>query len=166
MEATKPSLIGPSLLIKGHVKAKHQPISVQGRIEGTLELDDALIIEDGGAVDASLTCREASIAGELNGQVYATEKLSIESSGRVSGALFAPVFSVAEGARLDGSVDMDSDPQALEQKFQAATGKAQAVKPAKKAPKKAAPAAKTASSETSGEQSATDVSEQTGKSGA
>jgi len=144
METTRISLIGPSLVIKGRVTAKSQALKVQGRIEGTLDLDDALIVEEAGVVDASLICREAKIAGHLSGNIYATEKASIESSGRVTGAVFAPVFSVSEGARLDGSVEMDSDSGTLEQKFRIAAGEksSAAESPERKTPAKSLDKAK------------------------
>ena len=46
METTEKSFIGPSLVIKGRVVARNQSLNVQGRIEGDLDVDDILVVEE------------------------------------------------------------------------------------------------------------------------
>ncbi len=158
MEKTGKSIVGPSLVIKGRVTARNQALKVQGRIEGELDLDDILIVEDQGVIEASLMCREAHIAGQVSGNIYATEKAVIEPKGRVTGALFAPVFSVSEGARLDGSVEMDAQDGALEKKFRLAAGQ-----PAQ--PKQSRPAKKTKKDDAERKQISDEVSTSTANAG-
>jgi cytoskeletal protein CcmA (bactofilin family) len=43
----------------------------------------------------------------VNGDVRASETITVEASARVQGNLFAPRIGLKEGARFKGAIDMD-----------------------------------------------------------
>lgn len=133
MEGKQGSVIGPTIMIRGRVVARAQPLRVAGRIEGVIDHDALLRVETGGSLDATLLCRELEVAGNVSGALFAMERASIADTGTVSGRVVAPLFSVAEGARLDGSVEMDADADLLVDGFQAASESVTAAGSAAKA---------------------------------
>src|SRR3989344_3892509 len=61
--------------------------------------------------EGDITAANVVIAGEVRGDVTAREKLELAASARIRGNIKSPVIAMAEGAALDGKVDMAQAPQ-------------------------------------------------------
>ena len=82
---------------------------VNGTVEGDVKLpENTLTIGQTGQVKASVAAKSVLIVGKVNGDVTATERIEIESSGVVDGDLRAPRLLVQEGAVMNGTVEMTS----------------------------------------------------------
>lgn len=106
------SVVGSTLVFRGDLIAD-EDLLVQGRVHGTIEHNaDNLTIGVHGRVKADIRARNILVQGEVNGNMYATERVIVESSARVTGDIFSPAVGLKEGAKFKGSIDMDGMPDA------------------------------------------------------
>jgi len=97
---------GKSIVVKGDVTAS-EDVVVSGRIEGTIALKDhVLTVLDGGNVTASIVAKSVIVIGEIAGDVEALERVELREGCHLSGDLLAPRIVMAEGAILNGTVEM------------------------------------------------------------
>ena len=47
------------------------------------------------------------VEGRVDGDIFATESVSIRASAKVKGNIFAPRVGIADGANFSGSIDMN-----------------------------------------------------------
>ena len=104
--AGKPALLGSSIAIKGEVFGS-EDLVVEGEVEGRIELKNHnLTISGQGRIKAQVHARNVIVEGNVNGDIAAEEKISIQETAVVSGDLRAPRIAIADGAQFRGSVDM------------------------------------------------------------
>lgn len=101
------SVIGPSLVIKGELEAG-EDLLIEGRVEGTVtHTADKLLIGQRGSLKADIRARNVVIEGEVEGDVYGSDSVSIRETAKVRGNIFTPKISISEGAHFKGGIDMD-----------------------------------------------------------
>jgi cytoskeletal protein CcmA (bactofilin family) len=98
--------IGSKTTVRGQVSGK-QDVVVEGRVEGHVDLESQLIVEESGSVEADVSAQVATLRGEVRGPVTALRSLSVEATARVAGKLKAPSIAIADGARFSGEIEMD-----------------------------------------------------------
>lgn len=76
---------------------------VDGRFKGKIDSNSVLIIGESGKVEADIKIGHVIINGELKGNVHATEKVEVNSNGRIFGTIISPILSVEEGAYLEAN---------------------------------------------------------------
>ena len=82
-------------------------LSVDGEIDGSIVLPEhVLSLGEHARVSAPITARRVHIAGQVVGDVTATEVVVLEATGSVTGNIVAPTVAIADGARFTGSIDM------------------------------------------------------------
>ena len=114
------SVLGPSLRFKGELVADEDLI-VQGQLEGSIVHSRSLTIGSQGRMQGDIKARRITVEGSVEGDLHALESAALAASARVRGNVFANEVSVAEGARLNGRIDMDNAPkvpQAAKKEFQ------------------------------------------------
>lgn len=92
---------------------------VDGELVGTLALDGRVTIGPAGNVQGTLEARAIRIAGRVEGDVVAAERVEVLASGRLEGNITAKRVIIAEGAFFKGSVSMaapEPKPSAKERK--------------------------------------------------
>ena len=99
------TIVGQTMLIKGNLEGD-EDLTVQGRIEGSLNLTKTLIIEPNGVVKADVSVANAVVSGVMVGNLTASDSLEITESGRMVGDIRAPRVIIVEGASVRGKVDM------------------------------------------------------------
>jgi len=101
------AMIGPSIHIKGDVSGT-ESLVIQGHVEGAIDLKhNNLIIGQDGKVNATIHAHTITIEGNLQGDVFGEERVSVKKTGNVRGNISAPQVSMEEGAKFKGSMDMD-----------------------------------------------------------
>ena len=101
--------IGPSIVINGDISGE-EDLLVQGRIEGTVNLQQHRVaIGPDGKVKANVCGRLVTIEGEVEGDLRGGEQVILHPSARVRGNIVAPRVILEDGARFQGSIDMDVD---------------------------------------------------------
>ncbi|HEY3350889.1 MAG TPA: polymer-forming cytoskeletal protein [Thermoanaerobaculia bacterium] len=107
--ARGPSVIGPHTRVQGELLGD-EDVLVEGRLEGRVLLAREFRVAAGAVVVADVHAGTVVIAGEVVGDVSATERVEILPSGSLEGNIRAPKVAVGDGARFKGSVDMSAGP--------------------------------------------------------
>ena len=81
-------------------------LTVEGRLDGRIEIGGLLVVAAGATCRASVRAREARIAGEIMGEVVCSAAIEVLPGGRVVGDLRAPEIEVDAKAFVDGRVDL------------------------------------------------------------
>lgn len=119
--------IGASITIQGELRGE-EDLVVEGKFKGQLELKkNTLTIGQQGSIDADVFAHTIFVDGTVNGNLFASERISIRKTARITGNLYAPRISLEDGARFRGSIDMDSENEAFRKAFGAP---ASPIKPA------------------------------------
>ncbi|NOZ54193.1 MAG: polymer-forming cytoskeletal protein [Gammaproteobacteria bacterium] len=100
--------IGEGAKLSGNIGGKGHTI-ILGAVEGDCDLDGTLVIGESGKWHGKLTAIRIVIAGEVEGEIWAKEKLEILSTARIKGMLKSKVLAIAEGAIHQGEVVMSND---------------------------------------------------------
>ena len=102
--------IGKSIRVKGDVEGDEDTV-VEGRVEGRVSLKGHhLTIGPNGDVQGEVTANQITVVGRVSGNVIASERLEVKDSGRIDGDLYAPRLLVAEGAVINGKIEMKEKP--------------------------------------------------------
>jgi cytoskeletal protein CcmA (bactofilin family) len=79
---------------------------VDGELVGSLQLEGRVTIGTSGKVLGTVTARTIRIAGRVEGDVVAAEKVEVVASGHLEGNITTKRVIIAEGAFFKGSVAM------------------------------------------------------------
>lgn len=102
------TIIGPSIKVKGNFHG-HGNIVVEGVLEGSLKTANSLFVGTNAIITASIEAKEATIGGEVVGNIKISGHLEIASSAKISGDIEASSLSIAKGAILNGKCTMTQD---------------------------------------------------------
>ena len=98
--------IGKSISIRGDLTGNEDMV-IEGNVEGKVDLPNSqLTIGANGHVKAEIHAKGVVIVGHVIGNVFGLERVEIQSTGRVEGDVAAPKLVVAEGAQLNGAIQM------------------------------------------------------------
>ena len=105
--------IGPSIKIRGDISGDEDLI-VQGTVEGTINLkQNNVIVGKDGKLKANVHARTIEIEGHVEGDLHGDEQVVVRKSGNIRGNVVAPRVTLEDGSRFKGSIDMETDSQAL-----------------------------------------------------
>lgn len=99
------TVIGDTIRFVGNLQGD-EDLTVRGRVEGTIQLTKALIVEPSGVVKANVDVQNAVISGVVVGNVTASDSVEITKEGRMVGDIAAPRVILVDGASFRGQVDM------------------------------------------------------------
>jgi cytoskeletal protein CcmA (bactofilin family) len=99
------SIISPGMIITGNISSQGS-IRVDGNIEGTLDVKGDMILGEKGTVKGDVKAANLILAGKLEGNVAALERLEITSSGVMMGEVTCSVMTIEEGGILEGTTRM------------------------------------------------------------
>ena len=102
------SLVGKGSILEGSIKTEGG-VRIDGKVVGDVVAKGSAAVGDGGIVEGSLAARNISVAGKVQGNLTATEKLTLEARSIVSGDIRATRLIVDEGAVFDGKCEMSTD---------------------------------------------------------
>jgi len=100
------TVIGEGLTIEGDL-ASEEEVVVNGAVRGKLTTTDAVSVGSTGIVEADITGSSLSVAGQVTGDVNASERVDLQAGGRLIGDVKASRLTIADGASFKGNVDMD-----------------------------------------------------------
>lgn len=126
------AVIGRSIQIVGDLRGD-EDLRIEGDIEGNIHLPNhSLTIGSEGRIQADAYAKSVIVDGEISGDIYGSECVTVRAKARVKGNILASRVSLEEGARFKGSIDMD--PQSVK----AAIDKVQSLVPNRQAERPAA----------------------------
>ncbi len=98
--------IGKAISIRGDLTGNEDMV-IEGQVEGKVDLpNNQLTIGANGKVKAEIHAKGIVIVGHVVGNVIGLERVEIQATGRVEGDVTAPKLIVAEGAQLNGAIQM------------------------------------------------------------
>ena len=98
--------IGKSISIKGDLTGD-EDLEIEGTVEGRVELpNNQLTIGANGVVRAEIQAKCVVVVGKVTGNIHGSERIEIQATGVVDGDVSAPRLVVAEGAVLNGAIEM------------------------------------------------------------
>ena len=82
-------------------------LRVNGHIRGTVQSErGTLIVDESATVDASIEVGVAIISGEVNGDVFARERVELGRGAVINGNISTPLLSIKPGATFHGDCRM------------------------------------------------------------
>jgi cytoskeletal protein CcmA (bactofilin family) len=107
----EPAAIGPSISIVGDISGD-EDLSILGKVQGKIELPQHTVsVGEPGHVDADIRAKIVSVAGEVHGNLVASEQILIRKTATMLGNLTAPRVGLEDGCRFRGSVEMEARPE-------------------------------------------------------
>jgi cytoskeletal protein CcmA (bactofilin family) len=100
------SFLGKTLEIKGEIKSDEY-LTVEGKIQGNINVSKTLTIGKDGYVDGEIKADEVKIHGKAEGKITANSRLEISSRGNFSGSIKSEKLVIEEGAVFKGKVNAD-----------------------------------------------------------
>jgi len=98
--------IGSSLVIKGQISAR-EPISISGRVEGSIDVEGHNVtVEPGAHVAADISAAGIIVSGAVKGSLSADLRIQLRAGAEVDGDIVAPKIAVEDGAVLRGKVQV------------------------------------------------------------
>ncbi len=82
---------------------------VYGEVEGDCDISGHLTLEKSAIWTGTIEAEDLVIAGAADGDVIAKNKILVTDSARVKGNLTGSIIEVAEGAAIQGSINIQAD---------------------------------------------------------
>jgi cytoskeletal protein CcmA (bactofilin family) len=102
MKSVETTLISASVSLEGSIEAEGTLI-VEGSVRGTIKCTSLEILEKG-RVEANVEGENVTVAGEFEGDMICSRKLSILRTGKVLGGITYSALSIESGGLLDGTL--------------------------------------------------------------
>jgi len=95
------TIVGTSVKLKGNLKSDGD-ITIDGSVNGEVKTKGLVNIGPNANIIANVKAKKITVAGTIQGNVEATERLTITETGRVYGDITANILSIAPGAVFSG----------------------------------------------------------------
>jgi len=83
-------------------------VQIHGELTGKVDCSGKVFVAESGKVKALLHARTVVVAGNVEGDVTADEKIELRPSAHLVGNITAPRILIEEGASFEGQVNMHS----------------------------------------------------------
>lgn len=100
----KESLIASDITIEGKIEGSGH-VRIAGRFKGDVNVQGNLTIEAGAKLTGGVRANKVIIAGELEGNIEAAQRVELLDSGVLIGDVKAGTMTVAAGSRMRGQMD-------------------------------------------------------------
>ena len=102
------SILGPEVEIKGDVNVTGD-LLIYGKVFGNINSKGTVNSANGSLVKGNITAGNASISGEVQGDLDIESKVILGKNSYLSGNLKAAIITIEEGAKFDGMCKMIQD---------------------------------------------------------
>lgn len=99
----------------GDLKFK-KSLQINGYLEGEISSDGFLVVGEGAVVRANIRAKTVIISGEVHGNIEATDRLEIQTSGKLFGNIRTSKLKVADGVVFEGKCEMIKDAERTDRK--------------------------------------------------
>ncbi|TGN18002.1 bactofilin family protein [Leptospira idonii] len=97
------SVIGPGSIFEGKFYIAGS-LRIDGKFEGDIKTEDALVIGETGKVKTNISAKEVIISGTLIGNIKAENEVKLEGTGRMLGDITAPYLELQKGVVAKGNI--------------------------------------------------------------
>jgi len=91
-------------------------VRLDGKFDGEIFSGNVLMIGEAATVNAEINVSTLVVDGRVSGNVSATDKIEIHSTGKLYGNITTPVLVIEQGGVFDGACKMDRVAEAAEKK--------------------------------------------------
>jgi cytoskeletal protein CcmA (bactofilin family) len=102
------SILGPEVEIRGDVNVTGD-LLIYGKVFGNINSKGTVNSANGSLVKGNITAGNASISGEVQGDLDIESKVVLGENSYLSGNLKAAIITIEEGAKFDGMCKMIQD---------------------------------------------------------
>src|SRR5947199_10065157 len=81
-------------------------IRIDGRLEGEIHTKGTLMVGEHAVIEGDINADVVVCGGQISGNIVASEKVQLLSTGVVTGTIKTPLLSIEEGVQLYGSCDV------------------------------------------------------------
>jgi len=99
------TLVGKDVAVEGTLKSEGD-IQINGYFKGVIQTEGDVIVGEHAKVKADIVAQNAYVAGTVDGDITAAERLEILETGRVEGDVKSQALSIEPGGILKGSSKM------------------------------------------------------------
>jgi cytoskeletal protein CcmA (bactofilin family) len=103
--AEAPSRLPAGLIVTGEITSD-QDLAIEGTFDGLITIaKQHLTIGASAKVNAKIIARAVTICGKVDGNIAATERVTLDGSASVRAHIQTPSIAIVEGANFTGTVD-------------------------------------------------------------
>ena len=99
------SIIGPGMHVVGDCDTT-DTIRIEGRVEGSVRAEKAVVIGKGGCVNGDIKTQDAVIAGTVKGALDVDSRLELQETCVIDGEIRATRLKLDEGGMVTGTVSI------------------------------------------------------------
>lgn len=99
------TVFGKDTQFFGDLKFK-KSLQINGTFEGEIKSGGFLVIGEDAVVKANISAKTVIVKGTIYGNVEATDRLEIQSRGRIYGNIRTSKLTIADGVVFEGSCEM------------------------------------------------------------
>lgn len=107
--STTDTLIGEGSVFEGKIKSEAS-IRIEGALYGDIECAGDVTIGENGSVRSNIAARNVILAGSVQGNVTAKEKVLITATGQLVGNSSSKALVIEEGGTFQGQSKMEGRP--------------------------------------------------------
>ncbi|MBN1585284.1 polymer-forming cytoskeletal protein [Candidatus Uhrbacteria bacterium] len=100
------TVIAASVRVEGDF-ASQGNVLIEGTVEGSLRTERNLRVGERANISADVFAANASVAGEITGNITVSERLELEPTARIHGDIRTKSLVVANGAMVEGRISME-----------------------------------------------------------
>ena len=104
------TMLGPESVYMGVFQGKDNHI-IYGEVQGECDLEGILVLGEGSRWKGNIRAANIVIAGRVEGDIQATNKLELAKTAHVRGKITSPVVAIARGAVHEGGIRMSRQTQ-------------------------------------------------------
>jgi len=104
------TMLGPESVYMGVFQGKDNHI-IYGEVQGECDLEGILVLGEGSRWKGNIRAANIVIAGRVEGDIQATNKLELAKTAYVRGKITSPVVAIARGAVHEGNIRMNRQTQ-------------------------------------------------------
>lgn len=98
--------IGSKITLKGELTGE-EDLLIEGHVEGTINLGECHVaIGSEGQIKADIKASSVEIQGHVDGDVEASELITVKAGSKVNGNLKAERVNLEDGAKFRGGIEM------------------------------------------------------------
>lgn len=105
---TETTMIAYGVRLEGQF-ASEGDIQIEGEVHGTIQSQSDLRVGDKAKIRADVQVANASVSGEIRGNLTVTGKLELTETAHIVGDIQAQIIVMAQGARINGQVSMGEE---------------------------------------------------------
>ena len=105
--------LGKETSFNGVLRFK-ESLKIDGTFEGEIESPGFLFIENGATVKADIKVGSVVVGGVVRGNIEASERLEMLTTGKVFGNIRTAKLNIADGVVFEGKCEMIKNPEKLD----------------------------------------------------